>query len=181
QVRVAKYDSSGKLDPGFATNGVYRSAFPDADAPFSATAIAEDAHGRLVVAGRWGEGSVLVLRLTADGHVDPSFGTDGRTVLEPGGFAESVALQRDGRILVGASTADENGRPMVVLRLTPNGALDPSFGTNGKIEILFWDPNAASSAGVAALATRPNGAIVGAGHLDYIGGNNGNGGHGSAG
>jgi len=177
QVLVAKFDSSGKLDADFATRGVYRSSFPVADAPFSATAIAEDAHGRLVVAGRWGEGSVLVLRLSASGHVDTSFGSGGHTIVDTGSFAESVAIEKHGRILVGSSNTNENGRPMVVVRLTPNGAVDPSFGTNGTTEILFWDPNAASSAGVGALATRPNGAIVGAGHIDYIG----NGGHGSAG
>ena len=156
---------------------MYRSSFPDADGPFIANGIAEDSHGRLVVAGGYGGGSVLVLRLTATGHVDSSFGTGGRTVVDTGGVAQSVAIEKDGRILVGSSNANENGRPMVVVRLTHNGAVDPSFGTNGKTEILFWDPNRAASAGVAALATRPNGAIVGVGHLDYIGGD----GHGSAG
>ena len=175
QVLVAKYDHSGKLDPAFGTHGVYRSSFPDADGPFIANGIAEDSHGRLVVAGGYGGGSVLVLRLTATGQVDSSFGTGGRTVVDTGGVAQSVAIEKDGGILVGSSNANENGRPMVVVRLTPNGAVDPSFGTNGKTEILFWDPNRAASAGVAALATRPNGAIVGAGHLDYIGGD----GHGS--
>lgn len=177
QVLVAKYDHNGKLDPGFGTQGVYRSSFPDADGPFIANGIAEDSHGRLVVAGGYGGGSVLVLRLTATGHVDSSFGTGGRTVVDTGGVAQSVAIEKDGGILAGSSNANENGRPMVVVRLTPNGAVDPSFGTNGKTEILFWDPNRAASAGVAALATRPNGAIVGVGHLDYIGGD----GHGSAG
>ena len=66
---------------------------------------------------------------------------------------------------------------MVVARLTPNGAIDSSFGTNGKTEILFWDSLHASSAGVTGLAATPNGKIVGSGHIDYIGGD----GHGSAG
>ena len=144
QVLVAKYDHSGKLDPGFGTAGVYRSSFPDADGPFIANGIAEDSHGRLVVAGGYGGGSVLVLRLTATGHVDSSFGTGGRTVVDTGGVAQSVAIEKDGGILVGSSNANENGRPMVVVRLTHNGAVDPSFGTNGKTEILFWDPNRAA-------------------------------------
>ena len=45
QVLVAKYDHSGKLDPGFGTLGVYRSSFPDADGPFIANGIAEDSTG----------------------------------------------------------------------------------------------------------------------------------------
>jgi uncharacterized delta-60 repeat protein len=169
QVLVAKYDSTGKLDADFGTQGIYRSSLPEADGPFRATAVAQDARGRLLVAGGYGEGSVLVLRLTAAGQLDGTFGTGGLTTIDVGGFGESMAVQKDGRILVGSSNGDERGRPMVVVRLTSSGAVDPSFGTNGKTEILFWDPTLASSAGVAALATTPNGNIVGAGHLDHIG------------
>jgi hypothetical protein len=66
---------------------------------------------------------------------------------------------------------------MVVTRLTSRGAVDRAFGTNGTTEVLFWDANKAASAGVASLALTAGGNIVGAGHLDYIGGD----GHGSAG
>jgi uncharacterized delta-60 repeat protein len=58
---------------------------------------------------------------------------------------------------------------MVVARLTPNGAVDPSFGTNGETQILFWDPIRIAGAGVTGLATTPKGQIVGSGHLDHIG------------
>jgi uncharacterized delta-60 repeat protein len=177
QVLVAKYDSSGTLDAGFGTQGIYRSSLPEADGPFLATAIARDAQGRFLVAGGYGLGSALVLRLTATGQLDTTFGTGGLTTIPVGSIAQSMAVQKDGRILVGASNLSENGRPMVVARLTPSGATDHSFGTNGKTEILFWDANRASSAGVAGLAATANGAIVGAGHIDYIGGD----GHGSAG
>ena len=174
---VAKYDSSGQLDPGFATQGVFLSSLPAADGPFIATAIAEDAGGRLLVAGGYGQGSVLVLRLSADGLLDTTFGMTGLATIPVGGIAESMAIQRDGRILVGASNGNEDGRPMVVARLTRDGVVDASFGTNGTTEILFWDSLHAASAGVTGLAVTPNGMIVGSGHIDYIGGD----GHGSAG
>ena len=61
------------------------------------------AGGRLLVAGGYGQGSVLVLRLTADGQLDTTFGTDGLTTIPVGGIAESMMIQRDGGILVGAS------------------------------------------------------------------------------
>ena len=88
-----------------------------------------------------------------------------------------MAIQPDGSILVGASNGDEQGRPMVVARLTPDGGVDASFGANGQTQIVFWDSLHAASAGVTGLAVTPNGEIVGAGHIDYIGGD----GHGSAG
>ena len=177
QVLVAKYDSSGQLHPGFATQGVFLSALPEADGSFLATAVARDCCGRLLVAGGYGQASVLVLRLTADGQLDTTFGTDGLTTIQVGGIAESMTIQRDGGIVVGASNGDADGRPMVVARLTSDGAIDSSFGTNGKTEVLFWDSLHAASAGVTGLAATADGKIVGSGHIDYIGGD----GHGSAG
>ena len=170
QVLVAKYDSSGQLDAGFATQGIFLTALPAADGPFLATAVAQDAGGRLVVAGESGQDSVLVLRLSADGQLDTTFGTGGVTTIPVGAGAESMVIQRDGRILVGASNLNVAGRPMVVARLTPDGAVDSSFGTNGKTEILFWDPLHASGTSVTGLAVSPNGKIVGSSHIDYIGG-----------
>jgi uncharacterized delta-60 repeat protein len=177
QVLVAKYDKSGKLDDGFSGDGIYRTSLPGDDGPFLATSIAQDAHGRLVVAGAYGLGSVLVLRLTADGKLDEHFGRNGYATVGVGGIGQSVAIAPDGHIVVGASNSNENGRPMVVVRLTARGALDHTFGTNGKTEVLFWNANQAASAGVSGLAITHGGNIVGSGHLDYIGTD----GHGSAG
>jgi uncharacterized delta-60 repeat protein len=177
QLLVAKFDHSGDLDPHFATHGIYRGAFPDADGPFIANAVARDAHGRLLVAGGYGLASALVLRLTPTGHLDTSFGTNGFTTIATGDVAQSLAVQKDGRILVGTSNRDENGRPMVVARLTASGAVDASFGTNGRTEVLFWDPIHAAGSAVSGLATTANGDVVASGHIDYIGGD----GHGSAG
>ena len=71
---VAKYDSTGQLDPGFATQGIFLTSLPDGrwaiHAPPPSPGIAS---GRLLVAGAYGPGSVLVLRLTADGQLDTTF------------------------------------------------------------------------------------------------------------
>jgi uncharacterized delta-60 repeat protein len=157
QVLVAKYDSSGRLDADFGRQGIYRSSLPETDGPFVATAVARDAQGRLLVAGRYGLGSALVLRLTATRQLDTTFGTGGLTTIPVGSIAQSMAVQKDGRILVWASNLDEHGRPMVVVRLTSSGAIDHSFGTNGKTEILLWDANHASSGGVSGLAATAKG------------------------
>lgn len=169
QVLVAKFDSSGKLDPNFGKKGLFISSLPDADGPFGANAIAKDAQGRLVVAGGYGQESMLVMRLTATGQLDTTFGRGGLTTILVGGVANSMALQKDGRILLGGTNGTPLGKPMVVARLAPNGAVDPSFGTDGKTQILFWDPNRIAGAGLSGLATTPNGQIVGSGHLDHIG------------
>jgi uncharacterized delta-60 repeat protein len=185
QVVVARYTRGGRLDRSFASRGIFESAFPTADAPFLASAIARDRRtGKLVVAGGYGMGSMLVMRLTAGGRLDRTFGThrSGFTTVTIGGIANALAIQPDGRILLGGSNANRNGRPFVVARFTSKGVLDRSFGRGGIVQALFWNPTAASSAGVNSLAPTRDGGMIATGHIDYIGGNGGgSGGHGAAG
>jgi len=185
QVVVARYRPNGRLDSSFASRGIFESAFPVANAPFIASAIAQDRRtGKLVIAGGYGQGSMLVMRLAAGGRLDPTFGAHrtGFATVEVGGIANSLAIQPDGRILLGGSNANRNGRPFVVARFTSNGVLDRTFGHRGIAQALFWNPSAASSAGVNSLVSTRDGGIIASGHIDYIGGTGrGSGGHGSAG
>jgi len=179
QVLVARYRSSGALDRTFADGGIFRSSLPASRGPFIGTSLAvEPGTGRLLVGGGYGQGSMLALRLTAGGRLDRTFGAGrGYTAVAAGGTAQTIALDRAGRVLLGGSNANANGRPMVVARLTRSGALDRAFGRAGQAQSLFWNPDLASSAGVAGLAVTAGGGVVAMGHLDYIGGD----GHGSAG
>jgi uncharacterized delta-60 repeat protein len=184
QVLVVRYLPNGRLDQSFASRGIFESAFPAADAPFIATAIARDPRtGKLVVAGGYGQGSILVMRLTSDGRLDPTFGTHRRgfATVKVGGIASSLTIRRDGGILLGGSNASRPGRPFVVVRFTRDGSLDRTFGHRGIAQELFWNPSAASGAGLSLAAT-PDGGVIASGHIDYIGGTGGgSGGHGSAG
>jgi uncharacterized delta-60 repeat protein len=178
QIFVARYRRDGRPDRGFGSRGIFKSALPKAKGPFIATAVARESRtGRLLVAGGYGQGSMLVLRLTPAGRLDRSFGRSGLARTPAGGVAQSLALQQGGGILLGGSNANRNGRPMVVARFTRNGQLDRRFGRRGLAQVLFWNPDLAASAGVDGLAITPGGEVVGFGHLDYIGSD----GHGSAG
>jgi uncharacterized delta-60 repeat protein len=185
QLLVMRYLRNGRLDRSFGVRGAFRSAFPVADGPFIATAIARDRRtGKLVIAGGYGLGSMLVMRLDANGRLDRTFGArrSGLAKLAVGGIANSLSIQADGRILVGGSNANRNGRPFVVARLERDGVLDRTFGGGGIVQALFWKPKAASSAGVNGLAPTADGGVIASGHIDYIGGSGGgSGGHGSAG
>src|SRR5690242_17962293 len=78
QIVVVRYRRDGRLDRGFGSGGIFETSFPQADGPFIANAIAvERSSGRLLVAGGYGQGSMLVLRLTPAGHLDPTFGQSG--------------------------------------------------------------------------------------------------------
>ncbi len=179
QVLVARYLPGGALDPAFGTDGIFRSSLPARRGPFIGTSLAvEPRTGRLLVGGGYGQGSMLALRLTAHGQLDRSFGAGRAYAAVPaGGIAQTIALDGAGRVLLGGSNANANGRPMVVARLTRAGALDRAYGSRGRAQSMFWDPLLASSAGVSGLVTTPGGGLVAVGHLDDIGGD----GHGSAG
>jgi uncharacterized delta-60 repeat protein len=174
QIVVARFRRNGRPDRSFGSDGVFETSLPNRRGPYIANAIAPAGSGKLLVAGGFG-GTILVLRVTRDGRLDRSFGKAGIATLAVGGIGQSIAVQRDGGILIGSSDSNTNGRPMVVARLTPDGARDSSFGDQGIATTLFWDADMQASAGVGGLATAPDGTVTGFGHVDFIGGGGGGG------
>ncbi|MDQ3897047.1 MAG: RCC1 repeat-containing protein [Actinomycetota bacterium] len=75
---------------------------------------------------------MAVLRFLVDGGLDPTFGDGGRVLLDEGrgAWAQGVAVQPDGRIVVVGGVEDSSGQAlgnMAVTRLDPNGQRDPTF------------------------------------------------------
>ena len=118
--------ASGELDPTFSGDGkvFLRSA------PSSVEALADG--GALSVEPSW-----LVRRFTAAGPRDTTFGGgDGMVMPDFGMFdqmATDTALQPDGKlVIVGSLSSEASGADLTgVARLTPNGALDPTFSDDG--------------------------------------------------
>ncbi len=75
----------------------------------------------------------------ADGQLDPTFGSGGIQVIQVAAqqrdFAKAVAVQPDGKIVIGAELGDYtlDTNQVVLIRLNANGSLDTTFGTGGKI------------------------------------------------
>lgn len=66
----------------------------------------------------------------APGDLDPTFGSGGKALVDLGGdeVGSALALQPDGRIIVGGSTSKTAGEDGAVARLlSPQGTLDPSY------------------------------------------------------
>ncbi|MFG2880065.1 calcium-binding protein [Streptomyces sp. NPDC048337] len=105
-----------------------------------------------------------LLRYNPNGSLDATFGDGGAvtTDLSPGDGGRAVALQSDGKIIVAGDTIVEEGGiswgQFTVLRYTANGALDPTFGTGGRVSPDF---GRGSSAG--ALRVLGDGRILAAG------------------
>jgi uncharacterized delta-60 repeat protein len=126
-------------DPGFGTNGLATANVEGA--MDGLVRIARQPDGKYVAVGGTQE-AVLVLRLSADGTLDPTFGTQGALQL-PWGMAGTgvrsnrygVALQSDGKIVVAAQLNGRYGGSTggVVARITTDGTLDTSFGGTGVV------------------------------------------------
>ncbi|WP_201982304.1 hypothetical protein [Hymenobacter rubidus] len=100
-----------------------------------------------------------MIRINADGLRDVSFNAGGTGFsggLSGSGTVHAVVVQPDGKILVGGEFTTYNGLPVSrgLVRLNPNGSLDPSFNAGGTG---FGGTNTST---VYSLAVLPNGSIL---------------------
>ena len=145
---TAAFAAPVALDRGFGTGGVAIADFP---VSAQASVLLRQPDGMLVAIGTVDSGGFALARYDAGGAIDPSFGTDGRTLTELGRdvSVRNAAIQADGKILV-AGTADGGD---AAARYNPDGSLDPTFGSGG---IARGDSTAATVAGAVAAATQPS-------------------------
>ena len=160
---LARYHPDGRLDLGFGTGGKVTTSFGD-DAFAFPLALALQGDGKFVAAGGVSAATGLrgfaLARYNADGSLDPAFGTGGKVVTELGenSYAAALALQPDGKIVVAGSSFDSGGGHFTVARYNPDGGLDVTFGTGGRLITDFGDNAAATAVGL-----QPDGRIVVAG------------------
>jgi uncharacterized delta-60 repeat protein len=72
----------------------------------------------------------------AQGDLDTSFGVGGKVITSIGtsiDVAYAQVIQQDNKILLAGKTLGVNSFDIALVRYTSNGALDQSFGTNGKV------------------------------------------------
>ncbi len=160
-------DPSGSLDTTFSIGGYVNVDFGGND---QLRRLALTLDGRILAAGLSESGNLLIAMIGPAGTLDPSFGNEGRAVFTsqeiglPVGGRSSVGLgvQLDGRIVVGTgykeadSLLDIPDSDFILLRLDPDGTLDPSFGAGG---ISLWDLTGSDDI-LADLAIQVDGKIV---------------------
>ncbi|MCU1375882.1 MAG: Esterase [Actinomycetia bacterium] len=103
-----------------------------------------------------------VARYGADGQLDRTFGTNGITALPAPSEALSAAIDGTGATYVGSQLRIDSPSGQCVTsdaevrRLTPTGALDPTFGTAGTVRI-----NSAGTEAPTAVEAMADGVLVG--------------------
>jgi uncharacterized delta-60 repeat protein len=154
---VARINADGSLDSSFSagTGGDTTSIDP-------ATSMALQKDGRILIGG-WvtsinGESRNFIARLLSDGSLDESFDPG----LGPDRGVQSIALQNDGKILIGGYFNSISGAPRQrIARLNADGGLDPTFDAGSVMGPFVW-----------CIALQPDGKVVIGGGFDRIQGIN---------
>ena len=133
QIGLTRYTSAGVLDTMFGTKGSAITNF--SSFTFDPFEFALEPNGKLLVAGSVsGTDTFGLAQFTANGVLDPTFGTDGvATAVTGADFPSAFLLQPNGQILMGGFKDGGKKTPgaLSLVRFNSNGALDPTFGTAG--------------------------------------------------
>lgn len=148
---LVRYKTNGSLDTSFGGDGTVTTEVDDIS---SAVAAVLQPDGKIVAVGNFSHesapcesesGGLALARYKKDGSLDPTFGSGG-TVKTASQSASTVALQSDGKILVGGSA---------LFRYNSNGSPDTTFGTGGEVVTPRFE--------TAAIRLRPDGKILAVG------------------
>src|SRR6266487_1043563 len=115
---LARFNSDGTLDSSFSFSQDYSMTF----------SVAPTTNGQLFVNATlpsFAGDKETLLRVKADGSLDSSFNTGSGA----DGNIRAIAVQPNGKVLVGGLFTSFNGSPYPYLvRLNTNGSIDPTFG-----------------------------------------------------
>lgn len=135
QAVVGKVTTTGYADSTFGTNGffVYNT---DPNSYFDGNGIVVGANDTIYCSLITTLDDFYSIKVTPAGALDSSYGVAGTSIVDMFGAhdaARDIALQTDGKVIV-AGQADFNATVWFgTLRLHPNGMVDSTFGTNGRI------------------------------------------------
>lgn len=150
-------DRNRQPPAGWGRNGAVEfSLGPDNDTPAS---LRVEPSGRAWMVGTGTSGGrpqPVVLRITADGQLDPRWGVQGRLQVNPGGLpvrANDLLPLSDGSVLVAGESPGATPKA-VVFHLNADGRLDPAFGQGG-----LWTRPGPEGAVAVSLGATPEGTV----------------------
>jgi len=163
---VARYNINGTLDSTFSFDGIVSTLIGNTGNSTWNQSVAIQSDGKIIVVGQIYPFDFAVIRYNTDGTLDNTFSSDGKIITPVGSFIDescAVAVQSDGKIIVGGSSyINLSNSSFALVRYNTNGALDNTFGNNGKIITSLGNGIAKGN----SVAIQPDGKIVVAGHSD---------------
>ncbi len=160
---LLRLHADGTLDNTFGTNGLLTFGIGGGSDLANAAVLQPD--GKMVLTGYYdnsGNIDMFALRLNYDGTTDGTFGSGTGLVSIPIGtkedYAQAIALQTDGKIVLAGKAVIGSGTDIAVVRLNADGSLDVTFSADGKVTL-----NVNGNDSGNAVAIQSDGAIVVAG------------------
>lgn len=152
---VYRHLANGTVDTSFGTNGGVNVDLKGIGGYDTANAVLIQPDGKIIVAGAAGLETIEgdshfgFIRLNANGTLDTTFGTNGKTSFAVGSnnivplnTVKAIKLQSDGKIVaVGSAYNTSSDFDFGVVRLNADGSLDSDFSNDGKFTIDFGSSN----------------------------------------
>jgi uncharacterized delta-60 repeat protein len=170
---LVRYNANGSLDSTFGNGGKVTTDF--SGGLDQATSVSLQTNGKIVLAGfaTVGDAHMALARYNTNGTLDSTFGdlTVGKVVTNINNtrdFANALAIQSDGKLVVGGATLTTAGSFVMfaLARFNANGSLDSTFGSGGKVttQVVFGD---GEDDAIFALAIQVDGRIIAAGQANF--------------
>lgn len=166
---VVQYLENGEIDPGFGQNGAVYTTIGDASTIHDFEILTD---GRILAAGSCYVGDqqqIALARYLPNGVLDVAFGNGGEKIIPTDATAEikSVAIQADGKVLLAGYLGDLLNTDFLLIRLSPDGTVDPNFGDDGFVVAQM--PSTYPRGEAVKVLVRPNGKIMLAGNYSTVG------------
>ena len=137
--------SAGVLDPTFGSGGTVTTSFAKSRGTAESDVVAIQPDGKIIAAGSseipnsLKVGYFELARYNPDGSLDTTFGSKGEVTTQIGArsFANAVALQPDGKILVAGLSELKAGDAFLIVRYNSDGSLDRTFGQTGMVATII--------------------------------------------
>jgi uncharacterized delta-60 repeat protein len=168
-VAIARFLPNGALDNTFGNAG--KVIITDTRVDQHVESVAIQPNGKIVATGRYKSLSTvqgsniyyfMTIRLNSNGTLDNTFNGTGKILTTfnlSNCFAHSIALQTDGKIVVGGQNYNGAYYDFALARYNSNGTLDNTFGISGKKTFSVSTKDDYCN----EIAIQPNGRIVAAG------------------
>jgi len=162
---LGRYLPNGNIDSSFGTNGFVHQFFPPFQYIYFNDMQLQD-NGRIIMAGsasgNFPGAYIIVARFLPTGKLDSSFGRNGYTVHNAAVDCNAVAIQPDGKIIIGGTSSSY--KKFVTIRYNSNGSVDNSFGSSGVVVTDLTD--GVKQDYITGLAVQPDGKILAVGSCD---------------